>query len=137
MKTRDLVLDMAYQCADRGPHPFLRAFRLAGGSLARLADETGEPEADLRWLWDQGGDYEPAEPLLRALFIAAGAQVLYRERELRARLTAEPAVADDPVFVEQALNLNEAHGVLFHRCLLSYGIHGANPLYVTRGAGHA
>jgi len=118
--------DLAQQCADRNPdpgepHPFVRAFLLAGGeSLAALAVETGLPEDGLSRLAEPGGNYELTDEALKAIFVQAVAQVLRREKELRKRLDDNPELEESPTFRGTLRDLDEAHRLTFGRTLMHY-----------------
>lgn len=123
---QEALRDLA-QCAadtsmlDRGSHPFVRAFLLAGGeSLATLADETGLPEDALRRLSEPGGNRDIADTALKELYVKAVAQVLHRERELRQRVARNPELADSPTFQQKGRDLNEAHRLTFGRSLMDF-----------------
>jgi predicted DNA-binding transcriptional regulator AlpA len=122
---RKTLCDLAQRAADtslfdRGSHPFVRAFLLAGGeSLATLADETGLPEDALRELDGPDGNCDLDRDALTKLHATAVACVLHRERELRTRLDHNPELAESPTFQKMALDLDEAHRLTFGHSLMN------------------
>lgn len=126
---RKEVLNLAWHCADAvnqvratpddAPHPFITAFLLAGGdSLEALTAETGLPAGRVRQLAEKHGDATDDE--VCELFIQAVAQVLRREKELRQRIEADPALTDSEPFLKLLYDLDEAHALCFGRSLIEY-----------------
>lgn len=126
---RPEILDLAWHCTDaviqvrsipdESPHPFITAFLLAGGdSLEMLAGEAGLPVDRVRLLAKRYGDVTDDE--MCELFILGVAQVLHRQKALRQRIEADPALIDSEPFLKLLYDLDEAHELCFGRSLIDY-----------------